>query len=109
LTQAVRGKRVQAAIVAQDEYNKWNQNQCGYLPPKGFSYDRGTACARGANQLFGGPNPPSLADFQAYGAAAAYGRYASDESLRAISGDTAKPTARWLGSGPPQPLARQRL
>ncbi|MBV9327273.1 MAG: hypothetical protein JO352_26290 [Chloroflexi bacterium] len=99
LTQAVRQKRVDAADVAIGEYNKWAQNPCAYSPPAGFSYDRGTACARGANQLFGRPNPPSRADFQAYGAAAAYATYASDASLRALSGDTARAYGTLAGLG----------
>jgi hypothetical protein len=99
VTNAVRLKRVNAATVALDEYNKWAGNACGYTPPKGFTYDRGTACARGANQLFGGPDPPARADFQAYGAAAAYGRYASDDSLRQVSGDTAKAYGTLAGLG----------
>jgi hypothetical protein len=99
LTQTLRDKRVTAATVAQNEFIKWNRDPCRYAPPAGFTYDRGTACARGANQLFGGPNPPSRADFQAYGAAAAYGRFASDESLRAVSGDTAKAYGTLAGLG----------
>jgi hypothetical protein len=90
LTRAVRQKRGQAAGVAIDQYNRWNQNPCLYTPPMGFSYERGTACGSSAFQLFGRPNPPSLADLQAYGAASAYADYDSDASLRALSGDTAK-------------------
>jgi hypothetical protein len=99
MTQAVRLKRVTAATTALDEFNKWSRDPCTYTPPTGFTYDRGTACVRGANQLFGGANPPSRADFQAYGAASAYGRYASDASLRIISGDTARAYGTLAGLG----------
>ncbi|MBV9582393.1 MAG: hypothetical protein JO057_27725, partial [Chloroflexi bacterium] len=99
LTKAVRQKRIDAANIAIDDYNQWNQNPCRFTPPNGFTYNRGTACGNGVFPTFGRPNPPTSADFAAYGVAAAYGAYQSDASLQAISGDTAAALGMMAGLG----------
>jgi len=91
----VRKKRLDAALFAQSEFNRWNSVVCdnfgtGYVPPLGFTYpSQGSACLQ-LGQVFGGPVPPSSKEFIAYGTAHAYNKLNTDAQTAAIAIDTAQ-------------------
>jgi hypothetical protein len=87
-TRRVREKHVEAATVAQAEYNRWASNRCGYVPPPGFTYDVGTACASPLSSAFSAPASPGLQAFAAYGAAAAYKTAQDDPQAARVFGAT---------------------
>jgi Putative Ig domain len=74
---------VDSAQDALNEYNKWNSQQCNYLPPNTtlFTYNPAdqSVCQPGSSSAFGtllqGLAPPTYAEFQTYGI------YEADEQL----------------------------
>jgi hypothetical protein len=102
-------EKTAAARFAVEEYNKWEGSPCSYqvpqypdplppdplqppgtpaqpLTPLGFApYSPGAACLEGRyGSLAGGPRPPSLEQFVAYGAGRAAGAYANADAQAAI-------------------------
>ena len=79
LQQVVSGFNVLAAQDAQNEYTKWNNNQCTYVPPNttlfSFRAANDPACGGGLSTLFAGPSPPSFEEF------VEYGMYDADQTL----------------------------
>lgn len=82
-TDMVKQRRILVTTSALDEYNKWQSYACGYTPPPGFEWNRPCACV---NQLCaaGFNLPPSLEEFQNYGASIAYAEFRDKPELRAI-------------------------
>ena len=93
----LRQRRVDTAQRALDEYDRWNANPCTYTPP--FSYTtppvRPQCALGGGGQLTAiagtsWDSPPSLAQFQAYGAALANNAaFGSADAVQAITDSTA--------------------
>jgi hypothetical protein len=86
ITRLVREKRVEAATAAQNQYNVWASNPCGYEPPPGFTYSARSACV-GMSQLFR-PESPGLRAFAADGTAAAYKTLQDDPNAERVSSAT---------------------
>src|SRR5579884_1626045 len=97
LTRRVREKHVQAATVAQREYNKWASDPCGYHPPSGFTYSARQACI-GISRAFR-PESPGLQAFEAYGAAAAYETGQDATEAARVLGATANAVLLGYGYG----------
>ncbi len=65
----IKRMRVAAVEFALSEYDRWEAAPCSYVPPEGFNYSPGPACADGTLiGLFTDVRPPSKDDFLAYGA-----------------------------------------
>ncbi len=80
-----------AANKAIEEYDRWFTNRCnGYQPPAGFEfepYETGAGCTP-AGQIFGGgPPPPTVEQFEAYGAALAFQSYTGSADAQAAIED----------------------
>jgi hypothetical protein len=86
----VKQKRLAAATAAKAEYGDWNLDPCGYVPPAGFEYDPGSTICSGLGGVFGRPNPPSLEEFQAYGATIAYDELRDNQDFDSVSAGTAR-------------------
>jgi hypothetical protein len=89
LTELVKARRVLAATKAIEEYNRWASNPCAYVAPSGFSYPLHCSCVNHLCGITGGPLPPSLEEFQNYGASIAYKDFNEKPELQAISRETA--------------------
>jgi hypothetical protein len=89
----VKQKRLAAANAAKAEYGDWNLDPCGYVPPAGFDYDPGSTICSGLGGVFGRPNPPSLEEFQAYGATIAYNELRNNQDFESVSAGTARSIA----------------
>jgi LPXTG-motif cell wall-anchored protein len=69
---ALRVQRTEAARLAVAEYDRWAFSPCTYRVPAGFGFDEyGTVPCGGITAFAGPPPPPSIEQFQAYGAARA--------------------------------------
>jgi hypothetical protein len=90
LATLVGQKRLAAARFARSEYARWARNPCLYEAPPGFRYEIPSSCAGPLGDLFGAPTPPSLEQFEAFGAAAAYQQYAADVDLQAAAAQAVK-------------------
>jgi Ca2+-binding RTX toxin-like protein len=90
LAARVRQTRVTAATEARNFYNLWQGGPCTFTPPAGFSYSPPTHCfiPNSIGSIF--QSPPSLEQFQAYGAFVANERFSTDADLQAAAANTAK-------------------
>lgn len=89
LTDLVKQRRILAATKALEEYNRWANNPCGFIAPPGFSYTLDCSCFNHLCGINSGPLPPSLEEFQNYGASIAYKDFNEKPELQAISRNTA--------------------
>src|SRR5262249_38975282 len=86
----VKSKRLAAATFSKAQYNKWAANPCGYVPPAGFTYNTVTPeCRNRLAGLFSQQAPPSLEEFQNYGAAYVSSPF-QDAAAQAMAATTAK-------------------
>ncbi|MEP7274475.1 MAG: hypothetical protein ABI882_23495, partial [Acidobacteriota bacterium] len=99
LASLVKEKRILSATKALDEYNRWASLPCGFVAPPGFVYTIPCACFSQVCALLGGPLPPSLEEFQNYGASIAYRDFNDKPELQAIAGDTARQVGILAGFG----------
>jgi hypothetical protein len=89
LASLVQGQRVQAARDAQNEYNKWNQSPCTYNPPGPYAGTYNTStCGTLAGLV--GLAPPTLQDFENYGAYLANSDYSTNSGLSLASQQAAR-------------------
>ena len=82
----VRAKRLQAATVAQNEYNKWANNPCGYAPPAPFTFPLSTSCGSQTMMALSPPKPPTFEEFQNYGTYDVYRTLTDAEAQAALAG-----------------------
>ncbi len=83
---AVKQRRVAAAEMALNEYNRWERDPCSYQSPAGFSPTE--MCSAFATIYYGGPKPPSFEEFQAYGLAYQYSEFETNTALIEATGAT---------------------
>lgn len=90
LATLVGQKRLVAATEAKRYYNSWQSNPCSFTPPAGFAYTPPQSCSipNAISSVF--QNPPSLEQFQAYGAAAASSEYQNNADLQAAAREASK-------------------
>jgi hypothetical protein len=89
LAAKVGQQRLLAATEAKRYYDLWQASPCTFVPPVGTTYTPPQACSipNSLGAIF--QNPPSFEQFQAYGAASAYGRFQTDADLQAAAFETA--------------------
>jgi PKD repeat protein len=91
LATRVQANRIAAAQYSVNEYNRWYNNQCGYVAPAGFSYQIDlSACNNLIGGLFDTPAPPTLQEFLNYGSAHVYADFKNDAALRNAAAEMAK-------------------
>jgi hypothetical protein len=90
LATLVQEQRLAAAMEAKRFYNRWQADPCTFEPPPGLSYARPTDCAipNAISGIFN--NPPSVEQFQAYGAYVASQRFSTDADVQAAAANAAK-------------------
>jgi hypothetical protein len=90
LAARVGQQRLLAATEAKRYFDFWQASPCQFVPPAGATYTPPQSCfiPNSLGAIF--QSPPSFEQFQAYGAASAYGRFQSDADLRAAAFEAAK-------------------
>jgi hypothetical protein len=97
----LKQKRVDAALLALEEYQKWKNAPCHYQPPAPLQYDPGTSCYSPLGSLFTGPISPTFEEFQQFGALRAYGALNSPDAQKAALETIAnmQPLIGWTAAG----------
>ncbi|QQS46517.1 MAG: hypothetical protein IPM66_21870 [Acidobacteriota bacterium] len=90
LTDLVKQRRILSATKSVEEYAKWSNHPCGYVPPAGFQFDLPCPCFNQFCGINSSPLPPSFEEFQNYGASIAYADYQTKPELQAVIGDTTR-------------------
>jgi Concanavalin A-like lectin/glucanases superfamily/Cohesin domain/Carboxypeptidase regulatory-like domain len=78
--QRIRGKRVEAALAAQQEYIRFVNDPCNYQPPTPYTYSPGMACYSVQSSYLVGVPYPTFEEFQQFGAVVAYGDLITPEA-----------------------------